>query len=75
LEFLVLIFFGLAGIIILLTPVRALLNIDYGIGKIRFKRAKTEKLGLQSARKFYNQIGMSFIFVSIVGLLILYVIS
>ena len=70
-----LIFFGLAGIIILLTPVRALLNIDYGIGKIRYKLAKTEKLGLQSARKFYNQIGMSFIFVSIIGLFILCVVS
>ena len=74
-EILILSLFGVAGVVLVLTPTKSILKIDHGIGRVKYKLAKTESSGLKAAGKFYNQIGYAFIFVAIAGLIIRYALS
>ncbi len=69
-TYILLIFFGLIGLLILLVPTQTLLSNDWGFGKIHYFISKNKDVGLVQARIYYNRLGKIFIAVSLVGLLI-----
>jgi hypothetical protein len=69
-TYILLVFFGLIGLLILLVPTQTLLSNDWGFVKIHYLISKNKDVGLVQARIYYNRLGKIFIAVSLAGLLI-----
>lgn len=60
--------FLVGGLVVIFTPTKTLLRNDYGVGKLFYKLEKNEDDGLKYARRFYNKLGVAFVFVGALGL-------